>query len=711
MSVATVVAIASVRLRPCHQSDLYLPPLSPTTNEVSMFSANDSRAMSRLDVQRVRDLCRKDAQAQRLLDVLTRRAERWVASETVVDPGDAAARVDWWHICWERLSDVAFVQALVPDERRAAWLTAEVLRICDLPADAWTGPSFRPRSSPLVASLETAHVGLGVTTVLELCPDLFDDAQRRVIELALTSKGLEPCRRFLDGNERVPGDGQPTSDVNNWYLVVLDGFAAMALATGSDADIATLPRRFRFGAALCAADSYPEWLQYWGYAMLHLTHVYELATAADVPGASPEWIAPMGNALPWVAQSVMFEQRRSAWGDGRYMALVNFGDTALTGRPPADVLLSLARFLPDSGGTSHRGLARWLFDVTYADVELEPSDGSSFGFFNRISWRSLHHWADTAEPVSPVEAGLATGQGFSSGAVVVRDCWQDTKTVLAARTGHDDLPTVSHRHADDGSFILGHRGEVLFTDPGHCCYRLQAQTDAKSGATHTGWSFVDPSTGETVTQRLPLTRKAQGVRVGPRDVDNPAVAGPITVFSADLAAAYDDPGISRVRRTWISWLPHLVLVVDEIETRRPLVVHSHFVINNRDDLLRTNRATDSRLVFRRGETAAKFFQLAAETDQRPSASPIRTHWSALHDIYSPHPNSPGQGKEGSGEVHTFASASAGYRHRSVFSIVVDEESAIQAWHVWLHGPNTVVVQCADGREVPFDLDRLLTEAT
>ncbi|MFJ9884768.1 heparinase II/III family protein [Streptomyces sp. NPDC091287] len=675
-----------------------------------MSLANDPRTKSRLDVRRALDLCRKNPRAQDMLDVLTRRAERWAASPTVVDPDDAAARVDWWYVCWERMSDVAVVQALDPDEGRAAWLTTEVMRICDLPADEWTGPSFRPRTSPLVGTLETAHIGLGVTTVLELCPDLFDEAQRRLVEQALVSKGLEPCRRFLEGNERVPGDGEPAPDICNWYLVVLNGFAAMALATGSDADIGTLPRRFRFGAALCQADSYAEWVQYWGYALLHLTHLYELMADADVPGVTPEWIAPMGNALPWVAQSVMFEQNRSSWGDGRYMAMVNFGDTALTGRPPADVLLCLARFLPDSVGPWRRGLARWLFEATYVDLELAPGGGASFGFFNGVSWRSLNHLADAGEPMSPSEAGLATGQGFGSGAVVVRDSWQDTRTVLAARTGHDELPTVSHRHADDGSFVLGHRGEVLFTDPGHCCYRLQAQSDAKAPDAHTGWSFVDPSAGETVTQSLPLTGEAQGTRVGPRLVDSPSVPGPVTVFSADLAAAYRDPAVARVRRTWISWLPHLVLIVDEIDTRRPLTVDSHFVINNRDDLLRTNRATDSRLVFRRGAAAAKFFQLASETDQRPSMSPVRTHWSALHDIYSPHPNSPGQGKEGSGEVHTFSSATAGTHHRSVYSIILDEESAIKGWHIWLRR-NVAVVQRPDGTEVSFDLHHLVTRAT
>ena len=106
----------------------------------------------------------------------------------------------------------------------------------------------------------------------------------------------------------------------------------------------------------------------------------------------------------------------------------------------------------------------------------------------------------------------------------------------------------------------------------------------------------------------------------------------------------------------------------------------------------------------------KFFQLASTTDDQPSGSPVHTHWSALHDVYDPSPNAPGQGKEGSGEVHVFSTVAAGTRHRSVYSIVLDEEAQITRWHVYLRDDDdTVVLEKPDGSEVAFSLPELLKE--
>lgn len=673
----------------------------------------DHAGLTRLDTARVREFCAADAAAAAMLAVVQRRAARWAGQRSVGDPD---GRTGWWHVCWEQLSDVAFCQAIEPSQGRAAWLVAEVLRICELPGSEWSGPSFRPKSSPQGAYLETAHVGLGICAVLELCPELFTPAQRCLIDDALVTKGLEPSRRFLDGQVVVPepGSGEEPSELCNWYLVLLDGYAAMALTTGSSADVATLVERFGVGAALCLDDSYAESVQYWGYATLHLTHVFELMHAAGIDGAHPALLAPLARSLAWLAQSVMFAQPESPWGLGRYTTLLNFGDSAMTGRPPADTLLCLARYLRDGETATSAGLARWLFELTYSDLELTPTGLASFGFFNQISWRSIVHLLTAADPVSPEAAGLALTQSFGAGTVMTRDRWQDPRTVLAVRNGHDDLATPSHRHADEASFILGHRGEVFFTDPGHCCYRLQAQQDAKRSTSHSTWHFTDPETGQVVQQSLPLTQGRLGERFAPRILAgpsqaSPSQAGPVTVIGADVAAAYEGGLIETAKRFWISWLPHVVLIVDEIHTRAPLIVHSSFVLNNRDNHLRTNRATDSRLVLRRRGAAAKFFQLSSETDGKPSTSPVRTTWTALHDVYDPAPNARGQGKEGSGEVQVFSTATAGSHHRSVYSIVLDAEPTITSWHVWQRDDGSVVVELPDGSTAAFDLSRLIGE--
>ncbi|ASN22038.1 heparinase II/III domain-containing protein [Arthrobacter sp. YN] len=664
--------------------------------------APNARLTSRLDVEKIAASCASDPRAARMVNVLLARATKWSTQDTVTDPGELA---EWWHVCWERISDVAFAHAYRPDPVLEGWLRGEVLRICALSPDEWVGPSFRAKTRPTIAYLETAHIGLAVAIALELCPEIFSPAERQTIEEAVITKGLEPSRRWLEAQDRLPVRGaEPGRELNNWYMVLLDGYAAMALAVGSDQDIATLPDRFKKTATLYQRDSYPESLQYWGYATLHLTHLYELMSAAGLPGTDPGLLVPAARSLPWVAHSVMFPTQEGLWGEGKHLTLLNFGDSAMTGRPPADSLLCMAHHLEDPQAA---GLARWLFEQGYADLELAPTDLASFGFFNQISWISLSHLADAADAVSPVAAGLPEVQGFAEGTVIARDNWTDTRTVVAVRNGHDKLPTASHRQRDQGSFIAGHGGEVFFTDPGHCCYRLRAYQDAKDSSAHSTWSFSDPASGQTMHQKQSLGIDALGVRRAPETVEN-VFPGPASVFGADVADAYGKP-ITRAQRTWITWLPHVVIIVDDIETSQPMVVNSQFVLNNRDNKLRTNRATDTRLVFRRGDSAVKFFQLSSETDGVASAAPVETQLTALHDVYDPHPNAPGQGKEGSGHVHSFPTATAGTRHRAVYIIIMDHDSQIQNWHAYAQADGTVELGLPDHTKVLLPLTRLLKE--
>lgn len=650
-------------------------------------------------------------QAREIYRVIAERAARWVDRPDLVGPGD---RVDWWHVCWDRLSDVAFLQAVDPEVHREKWLRDQLLGICELSDDAWIGPFFRPRVEPSIGSLETAHVGLGIAAVLNLCPELLTESELDQVREAVRRKGLEPSLRWL---QTYDDDGDPVRPINNWYMVLLNGYTTMALATGATDHLAGLAMRVRRAAGLYEADSYGETIQYWGYATRHLSHLYELLTEhiADhdhVAALDPdldratldqEVLAAYAGSIGWITHSMMFTDQSRDWGPGRYTTFVNFGDAAMTARPPAEVLLNIAAYGRDLCPTE-AGLARWLFDQTYRDPQLSSSDLSTFGFFNQPGWRSLLTLDAAVEPITPEEAGLPTAQAFSCGSAIIRDRWSEPKTVFAAQAGHDQLATTSHRQLDQATFVLGHRGEVFFSDPGHCCYRLDAYQDAVQSQAHSTWTFADPKTGPII-QRGHRERTRLGTRVGPTvhpDLTGGThpdliggthpdliggtlpelVEGPEdpVVLSVDVADAYGSP-IRTARRTWISLLPHIVVVLDEIESDHPVVVHSRFVINNRDNHLRTNIASDSRLVFRRGNAAVKFFQLASTTDAEDSTEPVGRSWSALHDVYDPRPNAVGQGKEGSGEVYTFRTARVGQVHRAVYSIVLADEPEIRGWHV------------------------------
>ncbi|MFF3030935.1 heparinase II/III family protein [Streptomyces rubiginosohelvolus] len=639
-------------------------------------------------------MCDRDPVAAEMVEVLLARAHRWVAQATVCDPAEP---VGWWHVCWERLGDVAFAQAWAPDAGHAAWLRAEVLRICALDADDWIGPFFRPRADPLIGTIETGHIGLGVVEVLELCPDLFDQAEHETIRQALMVKGLVPTRRWLDQYDER-GD-----ELNNHYLVHLSGYVAMALAAGSEEDVATLPNRLAVAASVFQEDSYAESVQYWGYAALHHSTTYELLAATSL--VDEKWLQVAATAVPWVAHSVMFPQEHSPWGPGRHVSLLNFGDSALTGRPPADALLSFARHLGHLD-PSTAGLARWLFELTYADVEVGPTDLSSFGFFNQIGWRSVNHLVAAREALSPEAAGVPLSASFSFGTTVERDSWDQPQTVLAVRNGHDVLTTPSHRHRDEASFILGHRGEVLFSDPGHCCYRLAAYQEAKESTAHSTWTLAGTD-GAQITQRHPLGDAALGRRYAPRQVDL-GTALPWRAYGADVAEAYGAP-VHRAVRTWFTCLPHLVIILDEIETHEPVTVDTRFVLNNREDRLETERTAD-RLVLRRGAAAATLVQADSLTDGEDSKGALRTSWTALHDVYDPLPLAAGQGKEGSGEVIRFVTSTSGQRHRAVYALVLDRSDRIEDWDVKvLDGAAVALVRPSGEREV-VAVDQLVSAA-
>lgn len=631
---------------------------------------------SRVDMAALLHGAQSEPKVQEIIDVITGRASAWIQNPTLAVPGELG---DWWHVSWERLSDVAFAQAASPLPDRAEWLRAEVLRICSLPVDEWVGPFFRPRFSPVVGMLETAHVGLGVATVLELCPGLLDAEETRAVHAALVEKCLLPCERALIAREKgfravgVSGAEELVRpDVQNWYWVLLDAYGAVALLTGDADRVAALPERFNFGQRLHNSDSYGESVQYWGYAAIHITNLLELI-AAYAPELVEQLTRPHEAMMPWLVQSVMFSGQARELGPGSYTTMVNFADSAYTARPPADVLLSVSRFASASDPVN-AGLARWLFDLTYSDTVLAPTELSSFGFFNQVGWRSAVNLLSAAAPLSPAQAALPLAQGFGTGTVVVRDSWTTT-AVLAAQAGHEPLNVDSHRHDDYGSFVLGFGGEVFFTDPGHCSYRLRAYQDAVRFDAHNTWILRDAASGEPL-ERSRSYRAAVGKRHGP------AASGDAVVFSVDLADLY--PATVRLaRRTWISILPHIVVIVDTVEADEPVLADTQFVLNNRDNQLTVNEASSSRLVLRRDGAAVKFFRLAAEADGVTHDAPLLRSWSALHDIYQPQVNAPTQGKEGSGVVYTFPGGPAN-RFTGVYSVVMSAETDIRGWHINYH---------------------------
>ncbi|WP_165368205.1 heparinase II/III domain-containing protein [Phytoactinopolyspora endophytica] len=638
--------------------------------------------MSDHDVERVRALAHRPGHQAKLYTALLGRARQWTETPGVTT---ADGVMQWWHVVWERLIDVAAAHRFEPDEIRASWLRNEILAICARPADDWVGPFFRPRTDPPAGMLETAHITLAVTTVASLCPELFSDGEHERIRETIRQRGQLLCKRALDN--RLGTDAR--RGLNNWFMVMLNGYGTASVFLEDGPAIEETVERFGIATTLYESDSYGESLQYWNYASGQLAHLYEvlvqhrsaLAQRLDHDGYT--------RCIRWVVNSHLYIKPLAGWGEASLPRALNFGDSAAIFRPTADLLLHIASRARDTHPVD-AGLARWLFDQTYAEPQLGPVEGDSFGFANKFRWSSLLMLDDTAPAIAPEEAKLHTAEGFACGTVAVRDQWHEPTTILGIQGGHEPLTTHSHRHADQNSFILAHRDERFFADPGHCCYRLAAQWASTRTRSHSTWTFERPDLpGDLIEQRKPRAGDAASNRLTLlRQRDG------VVVVRSDAAAAYrgehdDDAGqdaparhaIQRAERTWIAVLPHLVIIVDRIEAATPIRINSHFVLNNRDNVLRTNIAADTKLVFRRRTAAAKLFQLAAISDGITGRSRLDRAWGYMHDVYHPEPNQPGQSREGASHIYTFAGTEPAKTHTMIYGIVLDAETGIRQWHM------------------------------
>jgi hypothetical protein len=633
------------------------------------------------DVHQLRRTADSDTVDGTLYRSLRERADRWSRTPGLTTPGGT---MKWWHVSWERVADVAAMHRLEPSDQYATWLHEETLRIVRASEDAWIGPFFRARGPVAVGALETAHLTLAVSTAASLCPGVFDAGEHDEIRSVLRDRGQVLCRRFLDRTEGLevataPQPDGPRRQLNNWAMVLLNGYGtASVLLEDRDAITETI-ERFGILTGLFESDSYGESVQYWNYAASQLAHLHDVIRAYDPALATGLDLDCYTRCVPWVVSSHLHMKPLAGHGDQPQPRVLNFGDSASTFRPTADVLLHIAARAARSH-PAEAGLARWLFEETYAGPEQGRGEGESFGFVNSFRWSSLLLLGEAAAPLSPSAAGLDLARSFAEGTAVVRDRWEAPRTVLGVHGSHDPMKVASHRHADQNSFILVHQGERIFVDPGHCCYRLETQRIATLGPSHNTLSFV--GAGGPIEQLKSVhSLQYPGAR--------PSVEtdGDVTIVRSDAGGAYPDP-IRNVERTWVSRLPHALFIVDHVTADEPVQVETHFVLNNRDGALRV----DEHELFRDPERAATLtvqrhgagarLIRAASTDEGHDLgqTPLR-RWGYVHDFYHPEPNQAGQGREGSASIYTFSTDRGATDYLAVHAVVLDDADEVDRWEV------------------------------
>lgn len=614
----------------------------------------------------------------------------------IVQPGDT---MEWRHIVWERLSDAAFTVRFASQGRQVlgaeadldrlrGWLRDTTLEVARYDRDEWIGPWFRARKEPPEGQLETAHVALGVGTVYDLCPELFSDAELEEIRTALRDKGQYLTRNWLDARL------DDHSHINNWFMVLLDGYVAVSALLGDTDAVKRAADEAAITAAVYNADSYGESLQYWNYATIHLAHivnVVERYAAANDPTITLDPVVESSytGCLEWIDASILGTHEVAEWGAG-YANSVNFGDSSHMYRPTADVLLQMAasRRAPATP-LDNAGTARRLFDDLYADPTLEPVDRQTFGFFNTYSYRAVLYLAldersSGAEKTlaDPAPALPVAHRFYENGDALLRPASGHADSVLAFKGEHAVLNASSHRHEDLLSFQLFFRGERLFTDPGHCCYRLATQRFSKSTAAHSTLSF-ETASGRAVTQTTVSGNVWQPGPILAKTTRTTKLPGGGIVVGCDAAAAYGEP-IVRAERIFVFPDEHSLFVVDVVEAAEPVTAMARFVVNNGDNRMTYNHPAWDRTVIRRNDAAAKLFHLAA---QSKSGAEYDDHdvrfdlsWGYQHDVYHPQPNQKGQGKEGSTVAFGYVTSGPATSLRLVHGVAMDEEPRIRQWH-------------------------------
>lgn len=606
---------------------------------------------------------------QRLLNLIEKRVRKNTTCDQWVQPDDTQ---EWYHLCWERMSDAVFQYDMEPEEKLGQWIHNRTIEIVNMPTDGWIGPWYRNRKDPTnpIGALETAHITLAVCEAIDHCPELFSAEEQACIMTALREKGLPLCKKFA---ERI----YERQHVNNWHIVLLNGYTTAAVILHDDQEVRNAIQLSHIAASFFNQDSYGESIQYSNYAALHLSFLFEILIRSNYAQQDELNLASYSRLMEWYASSFLHMKFLDSLGQA-VPRTINFGDSAAVFRPTGDVLVQVAvrmqKNLP-----KHAALAAWLFEQTYREQDNLVDELASFGFFNQFHYHAVLMCPRMCQALSPEKAGVPLTKRFQCGHIISRDRWENSRAVIAVAGGYDPYNVTSHRHADQNSFQLIVGKERMLIDPGHCCYRLNAQKYSASEIAHNTIQ-IQKENGEYLSQQLVSGNLFR--REKPKNqLLYCEVIGDVQIIASDATNLYPSE-ITRAIRIWVYRLPNMIFVGDVISSQEPVVLSSQFNLNNRDNKLNVHVYNEHRLVCRRGLEAIKLFEAYSEVNQQACPSQLHFGWNYVHDFYHPLPNQAGQGKEGSSLTYFWKSPMAGTEHVRVHTIAADCEDRIKGWHVF-----------------------------
>ncbi|MGI6279457.1 MAG: heparinase II/III domain-containing protein [Acutalibacteraceae bacterium] len=586
---------------------------------------------------------------------------------------------EWYHLVWERMSDASFVYAVEKIEALGKWIHNRTLEIVRLSRAEWVGPWYRfPKQDRFsaegqakmqIGALETAHITLAVCEAIENCPELFSEEETAEIKEALRTKGMLMCRNFCDGLMAKH------ESINNWFSVLLNGYGTAAMVLNEADEIEHSLELSDYAAAMYNSNEYGESLQYSNYSSLALCSFYEHALRYGISNKRLH-MECYTNLIPWYVASYLYNKPVSSL-NMKAPRSINFGDSGAIFRPTGDLLVQIAARMRTSSPRA-AGLASWLFEQTYQGELLKlPNDMATFGFINNFQYPALLLLNIMAEPVTPEQSMLSEAMIFG-GQIILRDTWKDTKAVVAVMSGYEPYNATGHRHLDQGSFQTVYGMERLLVDPGHCCYRLDSQQKSLSDFSHN--TFTLRYNGKVMHQQ-----KIGGNIFVPKKPLNKRLFsgyhGDVFVTACDMTALFGAP-VKKAVRVFLMKLPHMMFVADIVESDQPVNMDTHFVVNNRENLLNVHLYSENRIVFRRAASGMKLFHLQSVADGQILNPELEFGWSYMHDFYHPKPNQAGQGKEGSALCYRWIGKKPALVQRRLCSVIMSDEPGIRSWHVF-----------------------------
>lgn len=618
----------------------------------------------RLDA--LRTCMREDSDYARLIEAGRRVLVNELQIPGVKQPNETR---DWWYTSEDRLGRAAVIWALTEDAHIGAWLHDTALMIAREDADAWIGPFFRKRYQPLQGMLETRHLSAAVSQALLFAPALFTDAEMTELRTALREKALIPIMEWLK-----PYDADPSIPHNNWVISELTGLFFAACAIGDFDCVRHYLPLFNFLHNDCNSDFYGEPGGYWIYACDSFLKIHFLLDwAFDAQSDEVESPARLLSPFLWkyYRRQGMFQLQNF---ESSRMRGLTFGDDPTLDSIAETVLLYTSVYHMDF---DVRGLAGTRLEkLVLSDPDKERAIPCEF--LCLLPYRGTSQVTEDAFPPSRL---------FADGYLMYKDRWDAPTIQIALLGGCTETPhVIEHAHADQLSFQLAVNGVVLLDDPSICCYRLNMYRQTQSAA----WHSVPSYRTEEETPRLLEQARMTSANIREEHLCrrvSSVLREHAFAVTGDASALYPAE-LRSVRRTFAAAGEHVLVICDTWESDIPVFPMASFIGNNRRRMMKWNFGENCASLSREG-VGVRILAM-----QNTS---VELDYAALNDSNDVYPDSPMQGREGSGYIVRMQAENSACHGKAVYVLFADREENLEHWHAEIHDTGIVVTE--NGNEI------------